>query len=222
MRERRAPATALADKLKSRKPSTGFAPSSIWPRAGRHAAASGDRAVPDRKRSSAPRSRISGCRPSGHAPPHPQFAHIFASDAYSAGYYSYLWRGAGSRRVRAFMEARPIRQSVAKRLRDEIMCLGNSVDRRRPTGIFAQDPSIDALLRPDFLWRMIYAGLETTQRQHRYSVTAATAVVVSHAGMYCELAPACTCPWTRAGRSAVLRSGIHAGRAPREAAVAAQ
>jgi len=80
----------------------------------------------------------------------PQFAHIFASDAYSAGYYSYLWAEVLAQDAfEAFMEAGdPFDKAVAKRLRDEIMCLGNSVDPAEAYRNFrGRDPSIDALLR---------------------------------------------------------------------------
>ena len=80
----------------------------------------------------------------------PQFAHIFASDAYSAGYYSYLWAEVLAHDAfDAFMEAGdPFDKAVAKRLRDAIMCLGNSVDPAQAYRNFrGRDPSIEALLR---------------------------------------------------------------------------
>jgi glutamine synthetase adenylyltransferase/Zn-dependent oligopeptidase len=80
----------------------------------------------------------------------PQFAHIFASDSYAAGYYSYLWAEVLDHDAfEAFEEAGdPFDKSVAKRLRDEIMCVGNSVDPGRAYRDFrGRDPTIDALLR---------------------------------------------------------------------------
>jgi peptidyl-dipeptidase Dcp len=80
----------------------------------------------------------------------PQFAHIFAGDSYAAGYYSYLWAEVLDHDAfEAFVDAGdPFDKGVAKRLRDEIMCVGNSVDPgdayRRFRG---RDPKIDALLR---------------------------------------------------------------------------
>jgi len=79
-----------------------------------------------------------------------QFAHIFASDSYSAGYYSYMWAEVLDHDAfEAFLEAGdPFDKGVAKRLHDDIMCVGNSVD---PASAYRQfrgrDPSIDALLR---------------------------------------------------------------------------
>lgn len=80
----------------------------------------------------------------------PQFAHIFSSDAYSAGYYSYLWAevldhdafevfiGAGG----------PYDKGVAKRLHDDIMAVGNGVDPAQAYRNFrGSDPKIDGLLR---------------------------------------------------------------------------
>jgi peptidyl-dipeptidase Dcp len=80
----------------------------------------------------------------------PQFAHVFASDAYSAGYYSYLWAEVLDHDAfEAFVEAGdPFDKGVAKRLRDDIMCVGNSVDPGRAFRQFrGRDPCIDALLR---------------------------------------------------------------------------
>jgi peptidyl-dipeptidase Dcp len=60
----------------------------------------------------------------------PQFQHIFASDSYSAGYYSYLWSEVLALDVfDAFGEASgPYDKAVAKRLHDTIMSVGNSID----------------------------------------------------------------------------------------------
>ena len=80
----------------------------------------------------------------------PQFAHIFASDAYSAGYYSYLWAEVLDHDAfEAFVESGDAYdKAVAKRLHDEIMCVGNSVDPGEAYRRFrGHDPSIDALLR---------------------------------------------------------------------------
>ena len=80
----------------------------------------------------------------------PQFAHIFSSDAYSAGYYSYLWAEVLDHDAfEAFTEAGgPYDQAVAKRLRDDIMAVGNEVDPQQAYRKFrGADPKIDGLLR---------------------------------------------------------------------------
>jgi peptidyl-dipeptidase Dcp len=80
----------------------------------------------------------------------PQFAHIFSSDAYSAGYYSYLWAEVLDHDAfEAFKEAGgPYDQGIAKRLRDDIMAVGNEVDPQQAYRKFrGSDPKIDGLLR---------------------------------------------------------------------------
>jgi peptidyl-dipeptidase Dcp len=80
----------------------------------------------------------------------PQFAHIFAGDAYSAGYYSYLWAEVLDHDAfEAFVQAGdPFDKAVAKRLHDAIMCVGNSVDPRAAYRNFrGRDATIDAFLR---------------------------------------------------------------------------
>jgi len=60
----------------------------------------------------------------------PQFMHIFSSDSYSAGYYSYLWADqlvADS--WEAFLEAGgPWDRDVAAKLRRHVLSVGNSID----------------------------------------------------------------------------------------------
>jgi glutamine synthetase adenylyltransferase/Zn-dependent oligopeptidase len=78
------------------------------------------------------------------------FAHIFAGDSYAAGYYSYLWAEVLDHDAfGAFLEAGdPFDKGVAKRLHDDIMCVGNSVDPGAAYRKFrGRDPSIEALLR---------------------------------------------------------------------------
>ena len=80
----------------------------------------------------------------------PQFAHIFAGDSYSAGYYSYLWAEVLDHDAfEAFVQAGDaFDKTVAKRLHDDIMCVGNSVDPGQAYRDFrGRDPKIDALLR---------------------------------------------------------------------------
>ncbi len=80
----------------------------------------------------------------------PQFAHIFSSDAYSAGYYSYLWAEVLDHDAfEAFLEAGgPYDTGVAKRLHDDIMAVGNGVDPAQAYRNFrGADPKIDGLLR---------------------------------------------------------------------------
>ena len=80
----------------------------------------------------------------------PQVAHIFSSDAYSAGYYSYLWAEVLDHDAfEAFTEAGgPYDPAVAKRLHDDIMSVGNAVDPGQAYRNFrGGDPKIDGLLR---------------------------------------------------------------------------
>ncbi|HWJ34032.1 MAG TPA: bifunctional [glutamate--ammonia ligase]-adenylyl-L-tyrosine phosphorylase/[glutamate--ammonia-ligase] adenylyltransferase [Steroidobacteraceae bacterium] len=80
----------------------------------------------------------------------PHFQHIFASDAYSAGYYSYLWAEVLDHDAfEAFAQAGDaFDKTIAKRLHDDIMSVGNSVDPVQAYRNFrGRDPKIDALLR---------------------------------------------------------------------------
>jgi peptidyl-dipeptidase Dcp len=80
----------------------------------------------------------------------PQFAHIFSSDSYSAGYYSYLWAEVLDHDAfEAFKEAGgPYDPVVAKRLHDDIMAVGNEVDPGQAYRNFrGSDPNIGGLLR---------------------------------------------------------------------------
>jgi peptidyl-dipeptidase Dcp len=80
----------------------------------------------------------------------PQFAHLFSSDDYSAGYYSYLWAEVLDHDAfEAFQEAGdPFDPAIAKRLHDDIMSVGNTVDPGLAYRKFrGRDPHIDALLR---------------------------------------------------------------------------
>ena len=80
----------------------------------------------------------------------PQFQHIFAGDGYSAGYYSYLWSEVLDHDAfEAFTEASgPYDKTVAKRLHDKIMSVGNTIDPADQYRAFrGRDPDVKAYLR---------------------------------------------------------------------------
>ncbi|MDY0001871.1 MAG: M3 family metallopeptidase [Polyangia bacterium] len=60
----------------------------------------------------------------------PQFLHVFSGDSYSAGYYSYLWADVlTADAFEAFKRAKgPYDKVVAKRLRDHVLSVGNTID----------------------------------------------------------------------------------------------
>ncbi|HEX7241260.1 MAG TPA: M3 family metallopeptidase, partial [Longimicrobiaceae bacterium] len=79
----------------------------------------------------------------------PQFSHVFASDAYSAGYYSYLWSDVlTADAAEAFTQAGGFYDpAVAQRLR-RLFSVGNTVDPAVAYRAFrGRDPGIDALMR---------------------------------------------------------------------------
>jgi peptidyl-dipeptidase Dcp len=79
-----------------------------------------------------------------------QFSHIFASDSYSAGYYSYLWSDTLAQDAwEAFTEAKgPYDPDVAARLRDNVFSIGNTRDPADAYRSFrGRDPGIAALMR---------------------------------------------------------------------------
>jgi len=78
------------------------------------------------------------------------FGHLFSSDAYSAGYYSYLWADTLSADAfEAFTEAgSPYDKNVAKKLREHVFSTGNSVDPAESYRAFrGRDAGIEALMR---------------------------------------------------------------------------
>lgn len=78
----------------------------------------------------------------------PQFDHLFGSDSYSAGYYSYLWSDVMAADTwKAFLEAGgPWDKTVAKRFREIILAEGNSTDRAEAYRRFrGHDPDVKAL-----------------------------------------------------------------------------
>jgi len=80
----------------------------------------------------------------------PQFNHLFTSDAYSAGYYSYLWSEVMDADTReAFAEAGDVFDpGVAAKLRKFILAPGNSTDRAEAYRQFrGRDPDVSALLK---------------------------------------------------------------------------
>jgi peptidyl-dipeptidase Dcp len=80
----------------------------------------------------------------------PQFNHLFSSDAYSAGYYSYLWSEVMAADTwQAFVEGGgPWSRGVADRLRQHILADGNTIDRAEAYRRFrGRDPDVKALLQ---------------------------------------------------------------------------
>jgi len=80
-----------------------------------------------------------------------QFAHIWSSDDYSAGYYSYLWSDTlAADAWEAFKESKggPWDPAVAKRLRDDVFTVGNTLDPADGYRAFrGRDPDTAALMR---------------------------------------------------------------------------
>lgn len=79
----------------------------------------------------------------------PHFSHLFGSDFYSAGYYSYLWSEVMDADARgAFKEAGdPFDRDTADRLRRYVLAPGNSTDRAEAYRQFrGRDPEPDALM----------------------------------------------------------------------------
>jgi peptidyl-dipeptidase Dcp len=80
----------------------------------------------------------------------PQFLHVFSSDGYSAGYYSYLWSDVlTADAFGAFVEGKgPYDRAVAERLRKHIFSTGNTIDPAEAyRGFRGRDPKIDALMK---------------------------------------------------------------------------
>ena len=80
----------------------------------------------------------------------PQFMHIFSSDSYSAGYYSYLWSDViTADAFGAFTEGKgPYDRAVAERLRKFVFSVGNTVDPADAYRSFrGRDPKVDALMK---------------------------------------------------------------------------
>ncbi len=80
----------------------------------------------------------------------PHFQHIFAGDAYSAGYYSYLWSDAlTADAAEVFKEAGGFYdKAVAKRLFESVMSVGDTIDPADGFRAFrGRDVDTNALLR---------------------------------------------------------------------------
>ncbi|HEU4711642.1 MAG TPA: M3 family metallopeptidase [Pyrinomonadaceae bacterium] len=80
----------------------------------------------------------------------PQFLHVFGSDGYSAGYYSYLWSDVlTADAFGAFVEGKgPYDKAVAERLRKNVFSIGNTIDPAEGYRTFrGRDPKIDALMK---------------------------------------------------------------------------
>lgn len=80
----------------------------------------------------------------------PQFMHVFSSDGYSAGYYSYLWSDVlTADAFGAFVEAGgPYDHKVAERLRKYIFSVGNTIDPAEAYRNFrGRDPRVEALMQ---------------------------------------------------------------------------
>jgi peptidyl-dipeptidase Dcp len=80
----------------------------------------------------------------------PHFLHVFSSDSYSAGYYSYLWSDViTADAFGAFTEGGgPYDKGVAARLRKYIFSVGNTIDPAEGYRNFrGRDPKIEALMK---------------------------------------------------------------------------
>ena len=80
----------------------------------------------------------------------PQFNHLFSSDSYSAGYYSYLWSETmDADTFAAFEEAgSPWDRATAERFAKVLLSTGNETDRAEAYRAFrGRDPDVKALLK---------------------------------------------------------------------------
>ncbi len=79
----------------------------------------------------------------------PQFNHLFSSDDYSAGYYSYLWSETMDADTwAAFEQAGVWDKPTAERFRSALLETANETDRAEAYRAFrGRDPDVDALLR---------------------------------------------------------------------------
>ena len=80
----------------------------------------------------------------------PQFNHLFTSDAYSAGYYSYLWSDVMAADAwMAFEEKNdPWHEETANKFITFILATGDAIDRNEAYRKFrGRDPKVEALLK---------------------------------------------------------------------------
>ena len=80
----------------------------------------------------------------------PQFNHLFSSDSYSAGYYSYLWAETMDADTwAAFEEAGSVwDKATANRFRTLLLETGNETDRQEAYKAFrGRDPDVKALFK---------------------------------------------------------------------------
>ena len=80
----------------------------------------------------------------------PQFNHLFTSDSYSAGYYSYLWSEVMDADTWAAFEesGNVFNPALATRFKEDILKTGNETDRAEAYRQFrGRDPDVNALLR---------------------------------------------------------------------------
>ncbi|WP_342587691.1 M3 family metallopeptidase [Allosphingosinicella vermicomposti] len=80
----------------------------------------------------------------------PQFNHLFSSDAYSAGYYSYLWSETMDADTWAAFEetGNPFDKATAERFAKTLLSTGNETDRADAYKAFrGRDPDVNALLK---------------------------------------------------------------------------
>ncbi|MEY4240719.1 MAG: hypothetical protein RJA14_415, partial [Pseudomonadota bacterium] len=80
----------------------------------------------------------------------PQFNHLFTSDAYSAGYYSYLWSEVMDADTWAYFEESGdvFNPDIAARYKAIILAEGNTTDRAEAYHRFrGRDPDVTALLK---------------------------------------------------------------------------
>ncbi len=80
----------------------------------------------------------------------PHFMHVFASDGYSAGYYSYLWSDVlTADGYQAFVEAGgPYDETVAKKLHEHVFSAGNTIDPAEGYRAFrGRDAKVTALMK---------------------------------------------------------------------------
>jgi len=80
----------------------------------------------------------------------PQFGHLFSSDSYSAGYYSYLWSETMDADTWAAFEESgdPFNRKIADSFRINLLSTGNETDRAEAYRKFrGRDPDVTALLK---------------------------------------------------------------------------